>query len=170
MLRGLVLSGIALLLLVMLAPTLRSWMAQRAQLEQTQALIETKQKSVADLQKQLAQWNDPTFIEQEARKRLKLVKVGERAYFVVGSGSAANETGGTTGGTTTPPNGGKVATGNANEPWYGQVWQSIQVADKPSASAVTPGTTGTTPTTPTTPSVTPSTPTKSSPTPAGSSR
>ena len=60
-----------------------------------------------------------------ARERLKFVKVGDRSYTVIDPQEAARP----------PVSGASVAAPQANgdAPWYGQIWQSVQLADRPTA-------------------------------------
>ena len=82
---------------------------------------------MADLTREAALWKDPAYIELQARERLKFVRVGDRAYTVIDAGTndasaAAAER---------PAVAAPLA--NASAPWYGKVWQSIQIADRPAA-------------------------------------
>jgi cell division protein FtsB len=95
------------------------WVAQRGEISSLQAQTRAQQQHVAALQKQQQQWQDPAYVEQQARLRLHYVKPGEKAYIVLGrpkppAPSAAKHT------TVVP-----AATG----PWYSRLWQSVQIAD-----------------------------------------
>ena len=61
----------------------------------------------------------------QARDRLKFVKVGDRSYTVIDPQEAARP----------PVSGASVAAPQADgdAPWYGQIWQSVQLADRPTA-------------------------------------
>jgi len=93
------------------------WLAQRGEISSLQAQTRTQQQHVAALQRQQQQWQDPAYVEQQARLRLHYVKPGEKAYIVLGrpkpksaqSGSAPSE---------------PAVTG----PWYSRLWQTVQVA------------------------------------------
>jgi hypothetical protein len=119
------------MLAVTLVPTLRSLIQQRGDTVALQDRVVQQQQSVADLTRQAALWKDPAYIELQARERLKFVRVGDRAYTVIGNGTndasaAAAER---------PVVAAPLA--NASAPWYGQVWQSIQIADRPTAGLPT---------------------------------
>jgi hypothetical protein len=115
------------MLAVTLLPTLRSLIQQRGDTTALQDKVAQQRQSVQDLQRQVALWKDPSYIEAQARDRLKFVRVGDRAYTVIspsanaGSGPAAQS----------PAVAAPMA--NASSPWYGKVWQSIQIADRPAA-------------------------------------
>jgi cell division protein FtsB len=119
--------GILVMLAVTLLPTLRSLVQQRSDTAAMQDKVTQQRQSVQDLQRQVALWKDPAYIEVQARERLKFVRVGDRAYTVINpatdNASAA---------AAAPP---VVAAplANASSPWYGKVWQSIQLADRPTA-------------------------------------
>ena len=80
------------------------------------------------LQREQQKWNDPAYVEQQARERLKLVRVGERSFTVI-NGSAAPVLAG--GAQIVAP----AKTSAGNIPWYGQLWQSVVIADTPANAA-----------------------------------
>lgn len=123
--RGAVLVTILVVLAVTLAPTARSLLRQRGDLAALQEKVVQQQQSVTDLQREQARWADPAYVEQQARERLKFVKVGDRSYSVIDPATELPK----------PPASAVVAApkADANAPWYGQVWQSMRLADQPSA-------------------------------------
>lgn len=89
-LRSIRLSGFAIIALglivgcvVVLAPSLRVYLAQREQISQLEASVSNAKKSVADLTGQKARWDDPHYIEAQARSRLNYVLPGEYSYLVI---------------------------------------------------------------------------------------
>ena len=70
------------MLAVTLAPA-RSLLRQRGEIAALQDKVVQQQQSVADLQREQARWADPAYVEQQARERLKFVKVGDRSYSVI---------------------------------------------------------------------------------------
>ena len=123
--RGVILVSILVVLAVTLAPTARSLLSQRGEITALQEKVVQQQQSVTDLQREQARWADPAYVEQQARERLKFVKVGDRSYSVIDPSTEAPK----------PPESVIVAApqADANAPWYGQVWQSVRLADEPSA-------------------------------------
>jgi cell division protein FtsB len=123
--RGAILLTILVVLAVTLAPTARSLLRQRGEITALQGKVVQQQQSVADLQREQARWADPAYVEQQARERLKFVKVGDRSYSVIDPATEVPK----------PPTSAVVAAPDAdpNAPWYGQVWQSVKLADQPSA-------------------------------------
>ncbi len=127
-LRWVVLGAIALVLVVTLVPTLHSLLEQRAQIAALQAQVAQQQQDVAALQAEADRWKDPAYVEQQARERLKFVKVGDRSYSVIDPAEAARPT--VAGAVVAAPK------ADANVPWFGQLWQSVQLADRPTAGLV----------------------------------
>jgi cell division protein FtsL len=124
-LRWVILGAIGVVLLVTLVPTARSLARQRAEIDALQTKVAQQQTQVASLQAEQERWTDPAYVEQQARDRLKFVKVGDRSYTVIDPQEAARPT----------VSGASVAAPKANSdaPWYGQIWQSVQLADRPTA-------------------------------------
>ena len=126
--RGAILVGIVVMLAVTLVPTIRSLIQQQDETAALREKVAQQQVQVADLERKAALWKNPAYIEQQARERLKFVKVGEKVYTVIGAPSAKDQ-----------PQGEQaiVAAPMANDsaPWYGKLWQSVQIADRPAAGA-----------------------------------
>ena len=124
--RGTIVLGIIVMLAVTLVPTVRSLIQQRGETAALQAKVAEQKQTVQALEREAALWRDPAYVEVQARKRLKFVRVGDRAYSVIGVEKDEEQTG-----LDRPV----VAAPMANEtsPWYGKLWQSIQIADRPTA-------------------------------------
>lgn len=118
--------GIIVMLAVTLVPTVRSLIQQRGETIALEAKVAEQKQAVQRLQREAELWKDPAYIEVQARKRLKFVRVGDRAYSVIGAEKDEPES------ELDRP---VVAAPMANEaaPWYGKLWQSIQIADRPTA-------------------------------------
>lgn len=117
--RVVVLASIFVLLAVTLVPTLRSYLRQQGDIEQLRSQVGTQRKDVAALQKEQARWNDDAYVMQQARQRLKFVKVGEKSYTVIDGKAAVTKT----------PGVAKAPAASNDYPWYGQLWDSVQAAD-----------------------------------------
>ena len=124
-LRWVILGAIAVVLLVTLVPTARSLARQRAEIDALATQVAQQQSQVASLQAEQERWTDPAYVEQQARDRLKFVKVGDRSYTVIDPQEAPRPA--VSGAAVAAPK----ADGDA--PWYGQIWQSVQLADRPTA-------------------------------------
>jgi cell division protein FtsL len=114
--------AIVVVLFVPLVSTLHAWYEQRQEIDAMRATIAAQEEHVGQLQKEQARWRDDAYVVQQARKRLKMVKVGETAYTVIDTepATAKDPT------LATAPAGG-------SHPWYGRLWESVEVADAPAA-------------------------------------
>jgi hypothetical protein len=70
--------------LVILAPGLRTFVEQRQEIAQLQTQVDQAKASVDDLKGQVARWDDPAYVEAQARGRLYYVFPGEVSYLVTG--------------------------------------------------------------------------------------
>jgi cell division protein FtsB len=85
--RALVLGAVLILLAVVLAPPLHRYLAARGALQQADRQRVEDQRQLAELRRQLAQWDDPAFIEQQARDRLQYAMPGDTMYVVIRPGA-----------------------------------------------------------------------------------
>jgi cell division protein FtsB len=85
--RALVLGAVLILLAVVLAPPLHRYLAARGALQQADRQRVEDQRQLAELRQQLAQWDDPAFIEQQARDRLQYAMPGDTMYVVIRPGA-----------------------------------------------------------------------------------
>ncbi len=110
--RTLVLFGALLAVALMLALPIRTWVGQRAELEAMHADIVAAQQRVATLQEEQRLWNDPAFVEGQARLRLNMVKPGEAGLITLDHSDRIGD--------------------EAPEPppttWYEKVWRSTDTA------------------------------------------
>lgn len=114
--------AMTVLLFVPLVSTLNAWWQQREQIDALRDTIAAQEQHVDELQRQQALWRDDAYVVQQARKRLKMVKVGETAYTVIDADPQA----------AADPSLATAPTAGAH-PWYGRLWQSVEVADAPAA-------------------------------------
>ena len=120
-----VLASILAFLAVLLVPTVRAYLGQRSEINSLRDQVAAQQRSVAGLQAEKRRWQDPAYVEQQARARLKFVKPGETSYTVIDA---------------TPKEADvpvlHAATGVPDDlPWYGTVWSSMGAADAPGTQA-----------------------------------
>ena len=118
--------GLGILLVVMalvLAPALSGYLRQRADITAAREQIQTEREEIAALEDELARWEDKDYVEQQARERLRFVKEGETAFTVIDD----------TGSDYTEALPGMAPVSDdviADSPWYGQVWESVKVANE----------------------------------------
>ena len=126
--RWLALAVIAVVLAITLTPTARSLMRQRAEIAALQDKLAQQQRDVEALRADSERWADPAYVEQQARQRLKFVKVGDRSYTVIDPAEEEKKL----------PSEATVAAPNtsADAPWYERMWQSARLADQPTSGLV----------------------------------
>ncbi|MFX0538129.1 FtsB family cell division protein [Ornithinimicrobium sp. Y1847] len=121
--RLLTLVVLVVLMALVLAPVLSGYLRQRADIGEARAQIAAEQAEIAALEKELAKWEDEAYIERQARERLRFVKEGEVSFTVL------DDTG--TDYTEALPGMAPVADEVIEaSPWYGQVWESVKIANE----------------------------------------
>lgn len=122
-------SAVLLLVLVVLvasyASSLRAWLQQREDLTQAQERIATSQAEVDSLGTVAQRWQDPAYVERQARERLSWVLPGEVGYAVLDED-----------GNTLRPVAQLDAPVPLDEPpstWYASLWGSVEQAGKTEA-------------------------------------
>lgn len=129
--RLIALAVLVVLMGLVLAPTLSGYLQQRAEITAAQQQIEVEKKEIAALEAELETWADPAHVEQQARERLRFVKEGETAFTVI------DDTG--TDYTEALPGIAPVSDETmAQSPWYGQVWESVRIANEGLPETTTP--------------------------------
>jgi cell division protein FtsB len=121
--RLLALAVVLVSITVLLAPSVRVFIEQRAELSALQADIAAKQDANERLTKELARWDDPAYIKQQARDRIFYVMPGEKRYMVTGAEGLSESD--------------EHASATAPEdlPWVDALWNSVTRAatDPPAA-------------------------------------
>ena len=102
-----------------LALPFKVWVAQRGQISSLQAQTREQEQRVAALKQEQQRWQDPAYVEQQARLRLHYALPGEKTYVVLGKPKKHHKT------ASTAPSG-PTLTG----PWYSRLWQSVEAAGK----------------------------------------
>ena len=107
--RTLALVGVFLAITLMLMLPVRSWLSQRSSLADMRVEIEQAQQRVDGLRQQRSQWQDPLFIEEQARLRLNFVLAGEAGLLTLDD--------------ETEPNVREVS--QLPDTWMGRLWGSV---------------------------------------------
>jgi cell division protein FtsB len=87
--------GLLVLGVIVLAPSLKLLIEQRNQIAGLEHSVVEQKKHVSSLKTQVARWDDPAYIEAQARNRLLFVFPGEYSYLVIpqtGTTDATNAT------------------------------------------------------------------------------
>jgi cell division protein FtsB len=113
--RVLALSAILFFLALTIAPPVKHYFTQRAQISALKSQLSADQSALQKARQELLQWQDPEYIKSQARERLHFVMPGERQYIVT-----EGETDPTQSGTT------KIASSLTDgQPWYSRLIASI---------------------------------------------
>ena len=118
--RAAVLALVVCLLAISLAYPLREYLAQRGDISGVRATVAQQEKSVADLRSEQKRWQDPAYVERQARERLHFVMPGETSYVVLEPDEA-------------PAPDGVVTSAQrpvARSPWFTDLWRTVEVAGK----------------------------------------
>jgi cell division protein FtsB len=83
--RPLVLFAIIFVFTLTLAPPIKSYFTQRAQISALEAQVKNDRGALAAARAELDLWRDPNYVKSKARERLHFVLPGERQYIVAGA-------------------------------------------------------------------------------------
>ena len=113
--RVLALSAILFILALTIAPPVKHYFTQRAQISALKAQLSADNTALEKAREELLLWQDPEYIKSQARERLHFVLPGERQYIVT-DGEKNQQQNGTT----------KIASSLADgQPWYARLIASI---------------------------------------------
>ncbi len=119
--RSLTLFIILFALALTIAPPVKHYFTQRAQINSLRSQLHANDQALREARKELLLWQDPEYIKSQARERLHFVLPGERQYIVTESGNQGNSTDGTQIANNIP----------AGQPWYTRLVASITEAGNP---------------------------------------
>jgi hypothetical protein len=113
--RVLALSAIFFVLALTIAPPVKHYFTQRAQISALKAQLSADNSALQKAREELLLWQDPEYIKSQARERLHFVLPGERQYIVTQGDSIGNQQSTT-----------KIASSIADgQPWYSRLIASI---------------------------------------------
>jgi cell division protein FtsB len=114
--RMLALAVVLVTITILLAPSVRIFIEQRSEIAALEKEIAAEQKTQSQLERELARWEDPEYIKQQARDRIFYVMPGETRYLVTGTeGLSESEKHASV---AAPP----------NLPWVDALWDSVKRA------------------------------------------
>jgi cell division protein FtsB len=113
--RVLALWAIFFILALTIAPPVKHYFTQRAQISALKSQLSADNSALQKARQELLLWQDPEYIKSQARERLHFVLPGERQYIVIDNSSTdANNT----------PT--KIASALTDgQPWYARLIASI---------------------------------------------
>jgi cell division protein FtsB len=119
--RTFAIAGIFFALALFLAPPIKNYFVQRAQISALKSQLASDRAALDAARRELTQWQDPNYVKSQARERLHFVMPGERQYIVTGGDDSASNA-----------NSGLDVVDNLPEgqPWYTTVIASITEAGK----------------------------------------
>ena len=113
--RVLALSAIFFILALTIAPPVKHYFTQRAQISALKAELSADNTALEKAREELLLWQDPEYIKSQARERLHFVLPVERQYIVTDGENNAQQNGTT-----------KIASSLADgQPWYARLIASI---------------------------------------------
>jgi len=83
--RPLALIAIIFVFTLTLAPPIKNYFTQRAQISALKSQVATDRTALEAARAELELWKDPSYVKSQARERLHFVMPGERQYIVTGS-------------------------------------------------------------------------------------
>ena len=113
--RVLALSVIFFILALTIAPPVKHYFTQRAQINALKSQLSADNSALQKARQELLLWQDPEYIKSQARERLHFVLPGERQYIVTDSSGQYTEETGTTVASKIPD----------GQPWYARMIASI---------------------------------------------
>ncbi len=123
--RAVVLVLVLLILAMSFGSSLKAYVVQRGEIQALQDEIATRQAAIEDLEREKARWEDPAYVEQQARARLGYVMPGERSYVVLGEDGKPLQS--YEAELADPEE--RVHT--APTPWWSNAWGSVELAGHP---------------------------------------
>lgn len=106
-------------LVVALAYPIRQYVSQRADIADQRREQAERRENVEKLKDEKARWRDDAYAEQRIRDRLHYVMPGETGYTVIDPEAAKTQ---------------RTDQGAAARPWYSNVWDGVDKADRPAAA------------------------------------
>ncbi|MGA7054337.1 MAG: septum formation initiator family protein [Mycobacterium sp.] len=117
--RAAILAALACVLTLTIAGPVRTYFAQRTEMDQLAASQAALRRQIADLEQKKGKLADPAYIAAQARERLGFVMPGDIPFQVQLPPTAA----------VSPQPGSEAARPANNDPWYTSLWHTI--ADAP---------------------------------------
>lgn len=111
------LAVVLVVLVLSFAYPLRSWFDQRAQVSELHERTLAQERAVADLAAAIDRWDDPKFVESQARQRLRFVMPGDAPFVVVEDSE--------------PVTAQAAADPGVAGDWWQRLWSTVELADHP---------------------------------------
>ena len=119
--RTFAITAIFFALALFLAPPIKNYFVQRAQISALQSQLASDHAALDAARKELTLWQDPNYIKSQARERLHFVMPGERQYIVTSEDGINSDA---------PVENDVVSNLPEGQPWYTRMIASITEAGK----------------------------------------
>ena len=119
--RPLALIAIVFIFTLTLAPPIKNYFTQRAQISALKSQVVTDRAALDAARAELELWKDPDYVKSQARERLHFVMPGERQYIVTSEDGINSDT---------PVENDVVSNLPEGQPWYTRMIASITEAGK----------------------------------------
>lgn len=123
--RALALGVVVIALAISFGGTFQIYLSQQRDLAAAEQEIREHQAQIADLQTELARWNDPAYVKAQARERLGWVMPGDTGYRLV------DDNGNPIGGGVALESDQRPVTGEGDQNWWQRLSGSMATADSP---------------------------------------
>jgi cell division protein FtsB len=122
--RAAVLVLVLAVLTVSYASSLRAFLEQRSHINDLKSQIAEHEANIDELESEKDRWEDPAYVEKQARERLGYVMPGEKTYLVLGEDGKPLEPASELQDPST------VLT-TTQTPWWSDGWASVELAGNP---------------------------------------
>lgn len=119
---------------VLLAPNVHTFLQQRAEISALRADIAVKEGQQDNFEAELARWDDPAYVKQQARDRVSMLMPGETGYWVYGANGVVAVAGAPDAGAAKSSTA-KNSTEISVQPWVDGLWDAVQESAKVEAKA-----------------------------------
>ncbi|WP_343319717.1 septum formation initiator family protein [Arthrobacter sp. TMP15] len=128
---------------LLLAPNVHTFLEQRAEIASLHEDIAAKESQQSAYKSELARWDDPAFIKQQARDRVSMLMPGETGYWVYGANGveALDDSVDAAKAAAAQATTAKNATAIQVDPWVDSLWEAVQksaVVEVPAAAPPAP--------------------------------
>ena len=123
---------VVVVLAISLGQSLRIYLSQQHDLAVAEQQIRDRSAHIADLEGELARWNDPEYVKAQARDRLGWVVPGETGYRVIGADGKP------LGGGVMIESEQELPAGEHDPVWWDRLWGSVRAADAPVRKVIIP--------------------------------
>jgi cell division protein FtsB len=115
---------VAAVLVISYASSMRAYLQQRSHINDLKSSIAQHEADISALDDEKKRWDDPAFVEQQARERLGYVMPGETTYLVLDEDGKALAPASQLQDPTT-------VLSSTPDAWWGDAWGSVELAGNP---------------------------------------